>query len=269
VEPARTVAAPAVNARRAPRDARILVVEDNSTNQLVLLAQLAKLGYQARAVANGVDAVAAVRREDYDLVLMDCQMPLMDGFEAARQIRRSPRPHVPIIAVTAHAMVGDRERCIREGMDAYLSKPVALNALADVLATWLPGFIPRNTLPTAEPAAVEQAGATFDEEDLLSRLIGDRQLATTILRGFLHDFPALVKQLRQRLDAGDGPGAALHAHSLKGAAATVSAGGLRDLAQAMEQAGKSGEMEDLGQLLPRALDEFEQFKIALRYAGLV
>src|ERR1017187_8496284 len=142
-----TVAVPPANARRPRRDARILVAEDSPTNRLVLLAQLEKLGYQAQAVANGVEAVAAVQREEYDLVLMDCQMPLMDGFEATRRIRRSPRPHVPIIAVTAHAMVGDRQRCIREGMDDYLSKPVALDPLADVLATWLPGITARNILP--------------------------------------------------------------------------------------------------------------------------
>ena len=263
--PARTIALPPSKASRPRRDARILVAEDSPTNQMVLLAQLEKLGYRARAVANGVEAVAAVQREDYDLVLMDCQMPGMDGFEATRQIRRSPRPRVPIVAVTAHAMVGDRQRCIREGMDDYLSKPVALDPLADVLATWLPGFTPR----TADPAVSQPAGATFDEEDLLSRLIGDRQLAGIILQGFVADFPSLLNRLRQRLDAADGPGAALQAHSLKGAAAAVSAGGLHDLAQAMEQAGKSGELDNFGELLPRTLDEFEQFKIALRHAGLV
>jgi CheY-like chemotaxis protein/HPt (histidine-containing phosphotransfer) domain-containing protein len=267
--PARTIALPPSKARRPRRDARILVVEDNPTNQIVLVAQLEKLGYRAQVVVNGLEAVAAVERENYDLVLMDCQMPGMDGFEATRQIRRSGRPHVPIVAVTAHAMVGDRERCIRQGMDDYLSKPVSLDPLADVLATWLPGFTSRNALPTADPAVAHPAGATFDEEDLLSRLIGDRQLAGIILRGFLQDFPALLNQLRQRLDQADGPGAALQAHSLKGAAAAVSAGGLRHLAQAMEQAGKSGELDDFGELLPRTLDEFERFKIALRHAGLV
>jgi PAS domain S-box-containing protein len=266
---ARTGTSPPVKASRSRRDARILVAEDSRTNRMVLLAQLEKLGYRAQAVANGVAAVEAVQREEYDLVLMDCQMPGMDGFEATRQIRRSPRPRVPIVAVTAHAMVGDRQRCIREGMDDYLSKPVALDALADVLATWLPGFTPRNALPTADLAVAQPAGATFDEEDLLSRLIGDRQLAGIILQGFVADFPSLLNQLRQRLDAADGPGAALHAHSLKGAAAAVSAGGLHDLAQAMESAGNSGELDDFDELLPRTLDEFEQFQIALRHAGLV
>jgi CheY-like chemotaxis protein/HPt (histidine-containing phosphotransfer) domain-containing protein len=251
------------------RDARILLAEDNSTNQLVLLAQLQKLGYHARAVANGVEAVEAVRREEYDLVLMDCQMPSMDGFEATRQIRQSSRPRVPIVAVTAHAMVGDRERCLGAGMDDYLSKPVALEPLADVLAKWLPEFAPLRTMATAEAGAGERDGATFDEAGLLNRLIGDRQLAGTILKGFVADFPSLLKHLRERLDQADGPGAALEAHSLKGAAAAVSAGGLQALAQAMERAGRANEWDDFVQLLPRAADEFERFEKALRHAGLV
>jgi HPt (histidine-containing phosphotransfer) domain-containing protein len=146
---------------------------------------------------------------------------------------------------------------------------VALDPLADVLATWLPGFAPRNTLSPAEPAAGQQAIPTFDEGELLSRLIGDRQLAGTILRGFLQDFPSLLNHLRQRLDAADGVGAALQAHSLKGAAAAVSAGALHDLAEAMEQAGRSGELDEFGELLPRTVDEFERLQSALRHAGWV
>ncbi|MGA3018189.1 MAG: PAS domain S-box protein [Bryobacteraceae bacterium] len=140
---------------RARREARILVTEDNPINRLVLQAQLEKLGYQARAVANGVEAVEAVQQGKYDLVLMDCQMPRMDGFEATRRIRESGSPHVPIVAVTANAMSGDRERCIREGMNDYVSKPVELGPLAEVLEKWLPEFVPRDTLATAEPAAPE------------------------------------------------------------------------------------------------------------------
>ena len=259
---------------RPRRDARILVAEDNPTNQLVLLAQLEKLGYQARTVANGVEAVEALQQERYDLVLMDCQMPGMNGFEATRRIRQSGSPRFPIVAVTASAMAGDRERCIREGMDDYLSKPVDLRLLADLLTKWLPEFAPRNTVRTAEPAAPEPTGAVldkavFDEKDLLSRLIGDRRLAGTILKGFLEDFPSLLENLQKRLDEADGPGAALQAHSLKGAAAAVSAGGLRALAQAMERAGKAGELDDFSELLPRTDDEFERLKGALRHAGWV
>jgi PAS domain S-box-containing protein len=127
---------------RPRRDARILVADDNPTNQLVLLAQLEKLGYHARAVASGIEAVEAAQQEKYDLVLMDCQMPGMDGFEATRRIRELGNPQLPIVAVTADAMDGDRDRCMREGMNDYLSKPLQLRRLTQVLAKWLPAFAP-------------------------------------------------------------------------------------------------------------------------------
>ena len=128
------------HARRGPAPeggtARILVAEDNPTNRIVILAQLGKLGYHAMAVANGAEAVAAVTNGGYDLVFMDCQMPVMDGFEATRLIRRGSR--LPIVAMTADAMPADRDRCLSEGMDDYLAKPVKLKLLSEVLARWLP-----------------------------------------------------------------------------------------------------------------------------------
>jgi len=110
--------------------ARILVAEDNPVNREVALGLLRKLGYQPSAVANGSEAVEAVRHGGYDLVLMDCEMPVMDGFDATRSIRGSDRPNMPIIALTADAMPGDRDRCLSEGMNDYLSKPVDLRQLA-------------------------------------------------------------------------------------------------------------------------------------------
>jgi PAS domain S-box-containing protein len=252
---------------RPRHEARILVTEDNPTNRLVLMAQLEKLGYPARAAANGVEAMEALRKGKYDLVLMDCHMPRMDGFEATRRIRESGSRDVPIVAITANAMSGDRERCIREGMNDYLSKPVELGPLAEVLEKWLPEFAPRGALPPAGPAAAEQA--VFDEEDLLKRLTGDRQAAGTILKGFLENVPCVLHRLRKRFDEADGPGATLQAHSLKGAAAAVSAGGLRALAQAMERAGRAGEWNDFGELLPRTADEFARLKTELERAGWV
>jgi CheY-like chemotaxis protein len=116
---------------------RILVAEDNATNRLVAMAQLRKLGYQATAVNNGAEAVEAVQQTCYDLVLMDCQMPVMDGFEANRRIH-ALQPDLPVIAVTADAMPDDHDRCLREGMSDYLAKPVNIHRLAEVLAKWLP-----------------------------------------------------------------------------------------------------------------------------------
>jgi CheY-like chemotaxis protein len=126
---------------RANALARILVAEDNSTNQQVATAILNKLGYQADLVANGVDALRALRQADYDVVLMDCEMPEMDGYEATRLIRE-PRtgarnPHIPIVALTADAITGDREKCLQAGMSDYLAKPVEPRQLAAVLHKWL------------------------------------------------------------------------------------------------------------------------------------
>ena len=105
------------------------MAEDNATNRKVALAQLRKLGYKASAVTNGAEAVEAVKHGGYDLVLMDCQMPVMDGFEATRSIRESMHPGIPIIAITADAMPADRDRCLSEGMNDYLAKPVELSRL--------------------------------------------------------------------------------------------------------------------------------------------
>ena len=123
------------------RRARILLAEDNPTNQTVAVAILTKLGHAVDAVANGGEAIRALRELPDDLVLMDCQMPEMDGYEATRWIRSSDagvrNPHIPVIAMTAHAMKGDRERCLAAGMNDYICKPVQPKDLADTLARWL------------------------------------------------------------------------------------------------------------------------------------
>ena len=118
-------------------DARILVAEDNPVNQLVILEQLGDLGYRAEAVANGEEALRAIESDHYDLVLMDCQMPGLDGYEATRRLRAQEEGHLPVIALTAHAMKGDRERCLDAGMDDYISKPFTEARLEKTLRRWL------------------------------------------------------------------------------------------------------------------------------------
>jgi len=141
-------AAPAGEAARTPlsvgranRRARILVAEDNTTNQEVAVAILGKLGYEADVVANGKEAISALQRVDYDAVLMDCEMPELDGYEATRRIRElrtgTRNPHLPVIAITAGAMGGDRDKCLQAGMNDYLAKPVEPRQLADILEKWL------------------------------------------------------------------------------------------------------------------------------------
>jgi len=254
-------------ARPVGSDARILLAEDNATNREVALAQMEKLGYQVHAVTNGAEALEAVQHGRYDLVLMDCEMPVMDGFEATCRIRKSIHPAIPIIAVTADAMVSDRDRCLNAGMNDYLAKPVELEKLAEVLAKWLPAS--GAVAQTPGPRGRGQADGVFDAEAFLQRLMGDRQLAGALLRGFLQDAPSQLHKLRQRLDEADAPGARSQAHALKGAAATVAAEGLHAVALAMERAGTEGHLDRCVALLPCAMDEFERFKKTLERAGWV
>jgi len=239
---------------------RILVAEDNHTNQLVVLAQLQKLGYNADAVANGAEAVDAVKRGGYDLVLMDCEMPVMDGYEASRQIRTSLQSTIPIVSLTADATSSARERCLAAGMSGYLSKPLELPQLAKMLERWMP-VAPAHALPEPFPQVAEVAiECTFDEEPLLRRLIGDRQLASAIVKGFLDDYPIQLTNLRKLLSECDAPAVRLHAHALKGAAATVGAECLRSITSAIEAAASTGNVSLCVELVPRAVKEFERFK---------
>ena len=130
-----------------------------------------------RVAANGVEAVEAVEREHFDMVLMDCQMPLMDGYEATRRIRHSVHPHIPIVALTASAMMPARERCLSEGMDDYLAKPVEFPNLAAVLAKWIHKPGARDLAPMIQQPPGEPIAAVFNEESLLRRLMGERKLA--------------------------------------------------------------------------------------------
>jgi CheY-like chemotaxis protein len=147
------------------RRVRLLLAEDNAINQLVAVKMLEKMGYRVDVVANGQEALAAARDLPYDLVLMDCQMPEMDGFEATRRLRDPQSAvldhQVPIIAMTAYAMKGDREKCLAAGMDDYLSKPVQAAQLAEVLERWL-------GRAAAEPAPDRDAAPDDDRTPLLA-----------------------------------------------------------------------------------------------------
>ena len=248
---------------------RILVAEDNPVNQMVTLAQLKKLGYAADAVANGAEAVAAVDRGRYDLVLMDCEMPTMDGYEATRRIRASEKRDVPIIALTAHAMVGQRDHCVREGMSDFLTKPVDMKRLSGMLTTWLE----RSTTPPATPQsarheALQPCVSVFDSDALLQRVLGDRELARQVIHEFVRSAPEQFGMMERRLVEGSARAAGFQAHALKGAATTVSADALSATAQEMERAAAAGDLATVRQGLARALGEFERFKSAARTAGL-
>ena len=267
----RAAGATPVGRSRVRPGARILIAEDNATNREVALAQLRKLGYDSRAVTNGAEAIEALQDGHYDLVLMDCEMPVMDGFAATLVIRASPQPNLPVIALTADSMQTDRHRCIAAGMSDYLSKPTDLEHLADMIAKWLPApsakaeqqIVPCARDESAGAISDESATPTFNERDLLRRLNGDRRLARIVLQRFLRDAPAQLSDLHKRLGEQDAEGAGSQAHSLKGSAATVAAEGLRVILEQMELAARAGQWDPCRQLLPRALEEFQSFKSAL------
>ncbi len=229
-----------------PRNRRILVVEDNTTNQKVALGVLQRLGYTADVAADGNEALEATRNVPYDLVLMDCQMPEKDGYEATREIRKrtdecATSPHVPIIAMTAHAMKGDREKCLAAGMNDYVSKPVDPKGLSAALDSWL-----QPSTPSADSSqqANEEAPdrSVFDPKELMQRALEDPELARMFVESFLDDIPAQLQNVEHALEAGDAETAARLVHSIKGAASSVAAQTLSEIALDMEQAAKTSKM---------------------------
>ena len=255
------------------RRGRILIAEDNVTNQQVALAILAKLGCRADAVANGKEALASLRSIPYDLVLMDCQMPDMNGYEATAAIRDPQsgvsNPRVPIVALTAHAMRGDREKCLAAGMDDYVVKPVHHTALAAVLEKWMPreasgsssDAIPEDDVQMVVPEA--HSAPVFDEADLMQRLMGDREIARAIVGGFLNDIPKQLAALEFHVTAGDAGAALQLAHRIKGAAASVSGVAMQKAAFDIEQAGRTGDLRTMAAWLPVLQQKFHEAKEAM------
>jgi signal transduction histidine kinase/HPt (histidine-containing phosphotransfer) domain-containing protein/ActR/RegA family two-component response regulator len=259
--------------QKEPRwnDFRVLLAEDNLTNQQVALGMLSKLGIRADVVANGREAVAVLRAIPYDLVLMDVQMPEMDGFESTRAIRSGEgeaiNRAIPIIAMTAHAMLGDREKCLDAGMDDYIAKPVTPAGLSALFKKWL-AKLDADSRPPRTAGICEDA-SLFDEASLLERLSGDRTLAQNVARTFLADIPHRLEALREHLDARDAKGVADQAHTIKGAAAAVGCASLSRLALALEKAGKASDLESARPSFENLRDEFERLKKTMEDSSLL
>jgi CheY-like chemotaxis protein/HPt (histidine-containing phosphotransfer) domain-containing protein len=239
---------------------RILVADDNATNREVALGILRKIGLSAHPVENGRQALDALAAEDFDLVLLDVQMPEMDGYEAARRIRDRSSPvrrhDVPIVAMTANAFAGDRARCLEAGMNDYLTKPVSARGLAEAVERWLPHDGERSSAGEAARTSVqaptlsaESGGAVFDRTSLEQRLLGDEDLVRSIVNGFLSDIPAQLALLEQGLNAADADESIRLAHAIKGAAASVGGEALRQAAAEMERLGRAGQMDAMRQRL--------------------
>ncbi|MBF0530019.1 MAG: response regulator [Deltaproteobacteria bacterium] len=255
--------------------ARILLAEDNHTNQLVALGILKKLGYYADAVADGAEVLNALEMTPYDIIIMDLNMPIMDGLEATRQIRNPQSAvldhDIPIVALTAHAIQGEREKCLIAGMNDYLSKPIVPQALAETLEKWLSkkdeseetrakhGMIPK------EPSVLHSdCPCVFNKNSFLDRVMGDEDLGRDLIKIFMRDIPLRVQELKTCLDNDDLPGALLQIHGIKGAASNLCFESLHDTAQEMEKAGRSGTVADMKTYMPKLKEKFYLLKKYLK-----
>jgi two-component system sensor histidine kinase/response regulator len=251
---------------------RILLVEDNLTNRLVAMTILEKLGYRADAAGNGLEALEALEMTPYDLVLMDCQMPEMDGYDATQAIRKREAEemgngvmrHIPIVALTAHAMKGDREKCEAAGMDDYITKPVNPQDVADIIEKWLEkgNRAVDKIEPILYPTTVETE--IFDRIALLDRLMGDNGLLEQVVLTFLEDVERVIGVLKNAIANEDPEGVHRHAHTVKGAAANVCASALRDAAYRVEKAGKERKLEKASLFLTDLEEQFEILKITMK-----
>ena len=219
---------------------RILMAEDNAVNQAVAVRFLFKLGHDSTVVNNGREAVEAVLDGQYDLVLMDVQMPLMDGLEATAAIREWEAKnggHIPIVAMTAHAMAGDRERCLDAGMDEYVTKPVERQRLSDAICAVMNQKRP-------EGAARRTEDKTVDLHQMLVMFDGDEDLLAEVAGLFLDLYPKQLKEIGTAIASGDARTLERTAHSLRGAAANFGATDVASCALRLEQMGRESQLQE-------------------------
>ncbi|AAZ97221.1 Multi-sensor Hybrid Histidine Kinase [Thiobacillus denitrificans ATCC 25259] len=248
------------------RGERVLLVEDNPVNQQVAQAMLAKLGLATTVASDGREAVDLVASRAFDAVLMDCQMPVMDGYEATRAIRRLPGARLPVIALTANALHGDRQKCLDSGMDDFLPKPYSLAQLQATLARWLR---PTNPTPEAQAAAPQhgpdgeiaspQAPAiNMKTLNALRELDpeGGMGLAHQIVRTFLESAQTWVDRVEQAVAGGDGDALRQSAHALKSSSANVGAERLSGLYRQMEKLGRERRLDEAREALGEVRGEY-------------
>jgi CheY-like chemotaxis protein/HPt (histidine-containing phosphotransfer) domain-containing protein len=245
---------------------KILLVEDNPVNQKLALKLLEKSGFNADAVGNGLKALTALQKTDYDIVLMDVQMPEMDGLEATRQIRSAGsgvlNPNVHIIAMTAHALKGDRERCMAAGMNDYISKPIHPGQLYDAIGKVARGLSAKAAVERTEQVA--RPDLIFDREALLERVGEDEAFLQDLIQLFLKDVPERLAELREAVAAGNASLIEQKAHTVKGTAANMAAIELSKIALEIETAAKSNELVHMGSMMKKLEKGFERVTAAFQ-----
>jgi signal transduction histidine kinase/CheY-like chemotaxis protein len=257
--------------RESRRRLNILLAEDNPVNQKLAVRILEKRGFAVKVVNNGKEAIEEWERGNFDLILMDVQMPEMDGLEATRIIREREKEkgtHIPIVAMTAHAMKGDRERCLNAGMDAYVSKPIKAKELLDTIE----GLVLKEEEPVEKKEEPGKEDAVFDRKQALARVEGDMELMREIIGLFLDEYGNLMEEIRDSIKAGDAKKLERAAHTLKGMVGNFGAERAQKAALKLEKIGREGgldgaeeafhELEREVERLKKALDEFLKEKVS-------
>jgi CheY-like chemotaxis protein/HPt (histidine-containing phosphotransfer) domain-containing protein len=229
------------------RNLRILVAEDNRVNQTVAVRTLEKMGHSVVVAEDGLQALSCLAREAFDLVLMDIQMPQMDGLAATRKIREaklSGYSQIPIVAMTALAMKGDKERCLQGGMDGYVSKPLDRRELEEAIASAVktPGDARVTSVETNSHLRTESSPG-FDFSDALNRVDGDKALLSEIIQIFLDEVPKNLEVLRLAILRKDSKAIERMAHTLKGELGYLGVSGVSQKARALEEMGRMNDLE--------------------------
>jgi two-component system sensor histidine kinase/response regulator len=271
----RRLGEPLTDAHRRPIRGHVLVAEDNHVNQKVAVKMLERLGYRADVAANGLEAIEALSRIRYAAVLMDVHMPEMDGYEATAEIKRREEAQArrtPIIAMTANAMQGDREKALETGMDDYVAKPVTARELGAVLERWIspqeplkPGTLV--TTADTDPAASNGEEAPLNEGVVVSlrelQEEGEPSILAELIKLFLEDAPNRIVALREAVHAGEGQAVERIAHTLKGSSGNMGATQMAAICSELEAVGASGDVSQAQSLLKRLEVEFGRVRGAL------
>ena len=258
--------APETSMKKAMGALKILVAEDTPFNQTFILRLLEKNEFQPILVENGRQAVEAFDPELFDLILMDVQMPEMDGFEATREIRKIEARsggHIPIIAMTAYATQGDRERCLEAGMDKYVSKPISAAKLFKAIEA----LVPSSPEEEFDAAGDGRKSASLEFDGLIKSFENDHDLFEELVDIFINDYPQMLDTLRDTLKSSDAKTLTRTAHSLKGMLRNFQAENAADTAYTLEQMGRNGTLDDADQIVDSLADQLEQ--VAQRLQQLV